>query len=174
MTLTYFSGHKFWNVIISKMVSASEKCSSMTFIEIYNLPSNGTIVNLVLRDLDLNLHSQTFRVAILTSKRWRMQTLLLPSDRKSGICHRMAPLRILYILTFTNIFKVTNYEKGISRKQWELEKMLKNDFYRGWYLPSNGTIVNVELRDLDINFHGQTSSGYFHKTGKCKHYYCIR
>ena len=50
-----------------------------------------------------------------------MQTLLLPSDRKLGICYRMAPLRMLYIMTFY-IFKVTNFEIWISRKIWELAK----------------------------------------------------
>ena len=63
-----------------------------------------------------------------------MQILLLPSDRKSGNCHRMAPLRKLYVMTLTYIFKF--------------------NFYGGWYLPSNGTIVNVELRDLHINSPG--------------------
>ena len=69
------------------------------------LPSNGTIGNFVLRELDLNFQGQTFRVAILTSKRWTMQSLLLTSNRKSGICHRAAPLRMLYVVTLTNIFK---------------------------------------------------------------------
>ena len=30
--------------------------------------------------------------------------------------------------------------------------MLKYDFYRGWYLPSNGTIANVVLHDLNLHF----------------------
>ena len=30
--------------------------------------------------------------------------------------------------------------------------MLKYDFYRGCNLPSNGTITNVALRALDLNF----------------------
>ena len=34
--------------------------------------------------------------------------------------------------------------------------MLKYDFYSGWYLPSNGTVANVVLHDLDLNFEGQT------------------
>ena len=32
--------------------------------------------------------------------------------------------------------------------------MLKYDFHRGWYLPSNGTIANVVLRGLYQNFQG--------------------
>ena len=34
-----------------------------------------------------------------------MRTLLLSSERKSAICHRMVPLQILYIMTLTFIFK---------------------------------------------------------------------
>ena len=43
------------------------------------------------------------------------QTLLLPLDRKSCICHRMAPLQMLYIMTITYIFKVTKFEMRVSR-----------------------------------------------------------
>ena len=50
---------------------------------------NGTIANVVLHDLDLNFQGQTFQVAILKSKCWKMQRLLLPSDRKWGICHQI-------------------------------------------------------------------------------------
>ena len=32
--------------------------------------------------------------------------------------------------------------------------MLKSDLYRGWYLPSNGTIANIVLHDLDLNVQG--------------------
>ena len=35
------------------------------------------------------------------------------------------------------------------------EKMFKNDFYKGWYLPSNETVANFVLRDLDLNFQEQ-------------------
>ena len=34
--------------------------------------------------------------------------------------------------------------------------MLKHNFYRGWYLPSNRTIASVAFRDLDLNFPDQT------------------
>ena len=48
---------------------------------------------------------------------------------------------------------MTNFEMRISRKRWELwRKMSKKRFYRYWYLPSNGTIVNVVLSDLDLKF----------------------
>ena len=46
----------------------------------------------------------------ISRKWWKLeQTLLLPSDTKSCICHRMAPLRVLYITTLTYIFKVTKF-----------------------------------------------------------------
>ena len=57
--------------------------------------------------------------------------LILPSDRKSCICHRMAPLQILYIMTLTYIFKDTifleMYKNTISGKRCALAKMLKYD-----------------------------------------------
>ena len=40
----------------------------------WHLPSNGTIANVVLHDLDRTFQGQTFQVPILTSKRWKMQT----------------------------------------------------------------------------------------------------
>ena len=52
----------------------------------------------------------------------KMQTLLLPSARKSCICHRMAPLGMLHIVTLIYIFKVTNSEMWISWQWWELAK----------------------------------------------------
>ena len=67
-------------------------------------------MNVVLCNFDLYFQDQTSQVAILTSKGWKMQTLILPKDKKSGIYHRMAPLRMLYIITLTYIFKVTNSE----------------------------------------------------------------
>ena len=46
----------------------------------------------------------------------------LPSDGKSGICHRVAPPLMLYVMTLTYIFKVTNFEMWIFRKRRELAK----------------------------------------------------
>ena len=79
--------------------------------------SSETIANVVLLDFDLNFQSRTFEVAILRSKRWKKQTLLLPSDRKSDICHRMATLQMLYVMTMTYIFKVMNCQMRKSRKR---------------------------------------------------------
>ena len=92
------------------------------------LPSNGTI-STVLFDLDLNFHGQTVEVAIWTSKCSKMLTLLLTSDRKSDICHRMTPLRMLSVITLTYIFNVTNFEMWVSQKCWELPKNTKVQFY---------------------------------------------
>ena len=90
----------------------------MTFIEVGICRRMGPLEMLfVLRDLDLHFQGQSFKVAILTSKRWKVQTLLLPSDRKSGVCHRMKPLQMLYIMTLTYIIKVTNFEMSIYRKR---------------------------------------------------------
>ena len=62
----------------------------------------------------------------------------------------------LYIVTVIYILNVTNFEILISWKRWELAKILRYGFYRGWYLPSNETIANVVLRDFDQNFQRQT------------------
>ena len=44
--------------------------------------------------------------------KWREkeQTLLLPSDRKPCICHRMTSFRIMYILTLTYMFRVMKFK----------------------------------------------------------------
>ena len=47
------------------------------------LSSNEVNANVVFSDLDLNCRGQSFQLAILTSKRWKMLTLLLPSYWKS-------------------------------------------------------------------------------------------
>ena len=44
--------------------------------------------------------------------------------------------------------------------------MRKYDFYRGRYLPSNGTIVIGVLPDLDLHFQGQTFCCYAFKKKK--------
>ena len=80
------------------------------------MPSNEIIANVVLRDLDLNYQGQTFQVAILTRNCLKMQSSLLPSDRNSGICRRMAPLRMLYTKIFNYILKFTNFETWLSQK----------------------------------------------------------
>ena len=67
-------------------------------------------MNVVVNDLDLNFQSKTFQMAILSSIDWKMQRLLLPSDLKSDICHHMAPLQILCVVTLTYIFKIMKFE----------------------------------------------------------------
>ena len=57
--------------------------------------------NIVHYDLDLNFQGQTFQVTNFDKAR-KMLTLPLPSDMKSGICRRMAPLRMLYIVTLVH------------------------------------------------------------------------
>ena len=139
----YSQGHEFWNVNISKTVRASEQCSGETFIVVDIC--NRMIPFPMLYSVSLTTFSRSS-----FSNDYLMQTLLLPSD-KLDIWYRMAPLRMLSIVTLTYIFKVT----WISLKPWELEKMLKEDFYRGWYFPSNGTISNVLLRGFDLFLQGK-------------------
>ena len=76
----------------------------------------------------------------LSHKLWEIeQTFLLPRDMKSYICHRMAPLRMLYIMTLTCSFKVTKFEIWISSKKF-----------------SSMTFLELVLCDFDPNFQGQT------------------
>ena len=82
----------------------------MTFVDFDIFHQMTSLWKIVLRDLDLNFQGKTFEMVILTGKRWKLQILLFPSDSNAGICHRVAPLRVLYIITLTYIFKVTNYE----------------------------------------------------------------
>ena len=51
-----------------------------------------------------------------------MQTLLLPSGRKSDICRTVAQLQMLSIITLIYIFKVSKFEMWFSWKRWELAK----------------------------------------------------
>ena len=94
-------------------------------------PSKDTIANVV--HLDLDLYFQGHEISgnyivynILKTMRAKkaenIQPLLLPSDRKSCICHLMAPLQMLYIVTMTYIFKVTKFEMLIFWKWRELSK----------------------------------------------------
>ena len=52
-----------------------------------------------------------------------MQTLLLPSDSESGICHQMSSLGMLYIMTLTYISRL--YIFNVSQKGESLRKMRK-------------------------------------------------
>ena len=88
------------------------------------MPSNGTIANVELYDLDRNFQGNTFQVAIFTSKRWKC-ILLLPWYRKSDIGHRMVPLRMLHIMTSTCIFQVTNSECDYLENDESWQRMLK-------------------------------------------------
>ena len=65
-------------------------------------------MNVILNDLHLNYQGHILQVAILTSIDWKMQTLLLPSDKKSGIWLQIVPLRMLYIMT--EFFQVRNFQ----------------------------------------------------------------
>ena len=102
------------------------------------LPSNETIANAVLCDFDLKFHSfKHFKWLFWKTKARKIKTLVLSSD----ICYRLAPLWMLYVMTLTYIFNVTNFEMSVLWKRWELaKKMLGCKLYRGWYSPSMGPL----------------------------------
>ena len=70
---------------------------------------NGITANIVLNVLYLNCKVQLFKWLFSQVSAGKMQTLLLPSDRKSG--PGIAPLQMLYIMALTYIFKIANFEK---------------------------------------------------------------
>ena len=92
-----YSGFTNFEMFISRKRRELAKMLVRDFHRGWHLPSNGTTANIVLCDLVLNFQVQTIKVAILTSKGWKIQALQLSLHRKSDICHRMAPLRMLYI-----------------------------------------------------------------------------
>ena len=110
-------------------------------------PSNVDIPNVILSGIDINFQGQTFQVATLTSKHWKNTKLLLPSDRKyrylplngttANVVHHELDLMVTNLETFWKV--------NISKMVRASKKMLRFDFYTGWYLPSNGTIANVAL-----------------------------
>ena len=112
----------------------------------------------LLSDIDLHFQGRSFFIWFLlqTSHKWweTALTLLLSSDRKAGICHRMAPQQMLYIMTLSNTFAVTNFEMWMSRKRWAIKKYSRKTFI-GNFFPSNGIIMNVLLCELNLSFHRQ-------------------
>ena len=97
--------------------------------------SNGASL-LLLIDLYLHFQGQTFEILLfllLSRKWWEIeQTLLVLFDRKSGICHWMAPLWMLFIVTLTYKVEVTK-SGNMCNFWWEQRKMLKYHFYRCRY-----------------------------------------
>ena len=85
-----------------------------------------------------------------------MQTLLLPSDRKSDICNRMVQLRMLS-MTLTCIFKVTKFEMWISRKLWKLTKHAQVGLLYRLIFAIEWDHCEVVLRGFDIIFQDQIS-----------------
>ena len=92
------------------------------------------------------------------------EILQLTWARKSGVIYRISPLRMLYIVTLTYIINVKvsgiHIILNILKTVRAGEKCPKYDFYRGLYLPSNGTIAIGVLRDIGLHFQGQTFSCY--------------
>ena len=87
---------------------------------------NGAIAIVVYRDLDLYFNVTKFqKIQYLENgerKRKCSGTTVLESDNS----HRIAPLRMLYIVIFSCIFKITQfleiYKYAIAGKRWELAK----------------------------------------------------
>ena len=115
------------NVMSHKSKELAQKWSLWLLRGWYS-PSNSITANVVLNDLDLHFQRQTFQLAILTMIGWKMQTLLLLSNRKPGICYRMKPLRTLYIMKLIYILNVTDFIKWIFWKWWDLAKNFKEWF----------------------------------------------
>ena len=143
------------------LTSKPWKNANITFVirqEISYLLSNCTTAKVVRHDLDLHFQGHEF---------WKVNIskIVRANEKCSGttfievdICNGMTPLRILYSVTLTYIFKVS-YLKRLSKQLRELSQKYVMSFCRCWYSPSNGTIVNVVLHDLDLHFQGQT---FFH------------
>ena len=86
-----------------------------------NCYSNGENPVLVLFfDLVLHFKGQSFGLSLdlqISRKEWDRANITV-AIRKSGICHRMAPLQMLFVMTFTYIFKVIHFLMWIFRKSW--------------------------------------------------------
>ena len=82
-----------------------------------------------------------------------MKILPLPSGRKSDMLSSNDVTANVVFYELDLHFQGDEFRNlNISKTMRACKKMLKYDFYRGWYLPSNGTIANVVLRDLDLHF----------------------
>ena len=104
-----------WSVNISKTMRAIPKNVQELLYKGWYLPSNDTIANVVLHDLDLNFQGQTFQVDILTSKGlkyihyyWhQIRRYLSSNGATASVLHNDLDLQ----------FKVTNFESWTSRKR---------------------------------------------------------
>ena len=72
------------------------------------------------------------------------------------IRHRMAPLRILYIITLTHIFKVKNLYANLWKTVRASEKCSSMTYIDIHHIIHSRTVTNVVLYDLDLNFQDQT------------------
>ena len=94
---------------------------------IWTFQSNGASPIFLL--LDIHFREKTYGILLLfanISQTVREQTLLLVSDMKLGNSHRMAPLRMLYIVTLTYIFSVTVSVNHIIFNIWKTVRAIGN------------------------------------------------
>ena len=148
MTLTYIS--RVWNVNISQTVWSRAKVPMMTLIQVdicYWMSCSMTLTYI-------------FKVKLFTWLFWqvsveKIKTILLPSERKSGICIEWRHRECCTSWPWRTFSRSWNLKCEYLRNSEILRKLFECDFYRRWYLSPNGINAIVVLRDLDPHFQGQ-------------------
>ena len=92
--------------------------------------------------------------------------LLLLSNRKLCLCHRIASLGILYIVTLTYIFKVKKFEMLIVWKQRKLAKSAQLITFIDVDIFHQMAWLHVVLCDLDLNFQGKNLKCQYLENGE--------
>ena len=115
--------------------------------------SISAITKIAFSDLDLLFKGQIFQMLIsqkrweLSRKKWNMAFIDIDFVAVEWRhCEISAALLLIYV------FKINISNVNISNTVRASAK--KYDLHRIWYLPSNGTIANVVLSDLDLHFQG--------------------
>ena len=86
----------------------SVKMRDMTLTDFWYSPSNGVTVNIVLRDLDLNIQGYKFETLISVTVRasTKLRPMTFIHELEVDILRRMASLAMLFSVTLTYIFKI--------------------------------------------------------------------
>ena len=94
------------------MLPGSSNSEKIHRYRIEHFQSNGASPVFLLLNLNLHFQGQTFGILFdlwISHIWWEIeQTLLLPSNRKSCICHRMPQLKMLYIIPWPTFAKIWN------------------------------------------------------------------
>ena len=141
---------EFWKEHQYTIRHYQSNCSWHIFINFESV-----ISNVLFCDTDLPFQFQTFET--FTCQKWweLVNKSKMLSDFR--ICHRMTSLQMLYCMTLTFLlkFKIWNYNNSKTvRASTKMQRV-----YRFWYSPSNGTILNIVLHDLD-HFKGQNANDH--------------